>query len=119
MNSEFAQRTKRFALRILNVANALPKTPAGKALANQIARSGTSVAANHRSAIRGRSRADFIAKLQIALEEADETLFWLELIEESGALPPEKLEGLHAEANEITAILAASVKTAKSRPARK
>ena len=92
-NSEFGmrnqpdlkRRTKAFALRILKLVDALPKTTAGRALASQIVRSGTSVAANYRAACRARSTADFIAKMGIVEEEADETLFWLELLEESRA----------------------------------
>jgi four helix bundle protein len=90
-NSEFGmrnepdlkRRTKAFALRILKLVDALPKTSAGRALVSQIVRSGTSVAANYRAACRARSTADFIAKMGIVEEEADETLFWLELLEES------------------------------------
>src|ERR1700745_2231834 len=81
--SDLKKRTKAFALRILKLADALPKTTAGRALASQIVRSGTSVAANYRAACRARSTADFIAKMGIVEEEADETLFWLELVEDT------------------------------------
>src|SRR6266403_664502 len=95
-NSEFGmrnepdlkKRTKAFALRILKLVDALPTTTAGRALASQILRSGTSVAANYRAACRAKSTADFIAKMGIVEEEADETLFWLELLEASALLIP-------------------------------
>src|SRR6476469_8464034 len=101
-NSEFGmrnqpdlkRRTKAFALRILKLVDALPKTTAGRALASQIVRSGTSVAANYRAACRAKSPADFIAKMGIVEEEADETLFWLELLVESGLVPAIRLESL-------------------------
>lgn len=113
MSAELAKRMKAFALRILRVADALPKTASGKAIAGQIARSGTSVAANFRAATRARSKAEFISKMHIACEEADETQFWIEMIEETQALPSERLRDLHRESSEITAILTASLKTAK------
>ncbi|MDR2980975.1 MAG: four helix bundle protein, partial [Puniceicoccales bacterium] len=97
MSPEVALRTKTFALRILKMVEALPKTTTGRTLGNQIARSATSVAANFRSSFRGRSKAEFISKLQVAMEESDETQFWLELIEESGCLPQKKLASLHNE----------------------
>ena len=85
---DLKKRTKAFALRILKLVDALPKTTAGRALASQIVRSGTSVAANYRAACRAKSPADFISKMGIVEEEADETLFWLELLEESELVPP-------------------------------
>jgi four helix bundle protein len=103
--------TKAFALRILKLVDVLPKTTAGRALASQTVRSRTSVAANYRVACRAKSTADFIAKMDIVEEEADETLFWLELLEESqlvGAAKPVKQE-----ANELIAITVASIKTAR------
>jgi four helix bundle protein len=120
-NSEFGmrnepdlkKRTKAFALRILKLVDALPKTTAGRALASQIVRSGTSVAANYRAACRARSTADFIAKMGIVEEEADETLFWLELLEESELVSASKLPAIKQEANELNAITVASIKTAR------
>ena len=88
---DLKDRTKSFALRILKLVDALPKTTAGRALASQIVRSGTSVAANYRAACRAKSPADFIAKMAIVEEETDETLFWLELLEESQLMPAAKL----------------------------
>ncbi len=106
-------RTKAFALRILKLVDALPKTTAGRALASQIVRSGTSVAANYRSACRAKSTADFVAKMSIVEEEADETLFWLELLEESELVTATKLTAIKQEANELIAITVASIKTAR------
>lgn len=112
---EMKMRTKKFALRVLKLADSLPRTAAGRAMAGQIARSGTSVAANYRAAGKARSKAEFIAKLGIAEEEADETQFWLELIVESGTIPAKQLEPLQQEAKELTAIIAASRITAQRR----
>jgi four helix bundle protein len=110
---DLKRRTKAFALRILKLVDALPKTTAGRALASQIVRSGTSVAANYRAACRARSTADFIAKLGIVEGEADETLFWLELLEESQLVPAAKLTANKREADELLAITVASIKTAR------
>ena len=113
MNAEDMKlRTKIFALRIMKLADSLPRSPSGRTLAGQIVRSGTSVAANYRAAGKGRSKAEFIAKLGIAEEEADETQFWLELVIESGIVPSTRLEPLLQEARELTAIIAASRITA-------
>src|SRR5437764_14878928 len=117
-NSEFGMRnepdlkksTKPFALRILKLVDALPTTTAGRALASQIVRSGTSVAANYRAACRAKSTADFIAKMGIVEEEADKTLFWLELLEESQLVSAAKLTAIKKEADELTAIIVASIK---------
>ncbi len=103
------KRTKAFALRILKLVDALPKTTAGRALASQIVRSGTSIAA----ACRARSTADFIAKMGIVEEEADETLFWLELLDESKLVTAAKLAAIKQEANQLIAITVASIKTAR------
>ena len=109
---DLKKRTKAFALRILKLVDALPKTTAGRALASQIVRSGTSIAANYRAACRAKSTADFIAKMGIVEEEADETLFWLELLEESD-LVAAKLTAIKQEADELIAITVASIKTAR------
>jgi four helix bundle protein len=106
-------RTQEFALRIIRLTRALPNTPEGRVLGKQILRSGTSVGANYRSCQRGKSKADFIAKLAVAEEEADETCYWLELIIAAELLPRERVEPLLSEAREITAILTAAGKTAK------
>ena len=113
MNEEdLKNRTKEFALRILNLIDALPNTPAGRTVANQLARSGTLVAANYRAACRGRSKAEFIAKLGIVVEEADESEFWLEINIENEMLKPILVEPLRQEASEIVAILVSSKKSA-------
>lgn len=108
---ELLQRTKTFALRILKLVDQLPPTPGGRAIANQLVRSGTSVGANYRSACRGRSRAEFAAKLGIVAEEADETVYWLELIEAGGLLPEARLVEILNEANELTAIFTSARRT--------
>src|SRR6266571_1817336 len=110
---DLKKRTKAFALRILKLVDALPKTMAGRALSSQIVRSGTSVAANYRAACRAKSTADFIAKMGIVEEEADETLFWLELLDESKLVPAAKLTAIKQEANELIAITVTSIKTAR------
>ena len=109
MNAQdLKDRTKQFALRVMRLVDALPETPKGRAIAAQLVRSGTSVAANYRAACRGRSHAEFISKIGVAQEEADETVLWLELIIEDKILPEQKIAPLLKEANELTAIMAAS-----------
>ena len=105
---ELKERTKQFALRVMRLVDSLPSTPKGRAIASQLVRSGTSVAANYRAACRGRSKAEFIAKVGIAEEEADETTLWLDLIIEDKLLPEQKIASLLKEANEVAAIMAAS-----------
>jgi four helix bundle protein len=111
---QLKQRTKVFALRVIKLVDALPETTVGRTLGRQLVRSGTSVAANYRAVCRARSKAEFIAKIGTVEEEADESMLWLELLGESGTMPPEKLAALLREADELTAIMAASRKTAKS-----
>jgi four helix bundle protein len=111
---EMIARTKRFALRIMKLVGALPKSIQGRAIAGQLMRSGTSVAANYRAACRSRSKAEFIAKLGTVEEEADETAFWLELIIEGSLLAAAQVQPLLNEAGEIVAITAASKKTASA-----
>ena len=114
MNEEqMKMRTKDFAKEIIELCRMFPKNREGNLIGNQIFRSGTSVAANIRSACRAKSRPDFIAKLSIVEEEADETHFWLELIKEMKILPTSNLDILLAEANEIIAIIVSSIKTAR------
>ena len=110
---DLKKRTKGFALRILERVDTMPKTTAGRALASQIVRSGTSIAANYRAACRAKSTADFIAKMGTVEEEADETLFWLELLEESQLVPAAKLTAIKQEANELIAITVTLIKTAR------
>jgi len=104
-----------FALRVLKMADALPRTVAGRTVSAQLARCGTSVAANYRAALRGKSRADFINKITIVLEEADETEFWIELSERGELLPRTRLEPLREEAAELVRIFNATRTTAKNR----
>ena len=111
---ELKLRTKEFALRILKLVGALPKTIEGRAIANQLVRCGTSVAANYRATCRARSRNEFIAKIGVVLEEADETQLWLELIIEGKLLPKERVQPLLEEANELVAIFVSSRKSASS-----
>lgn len=95
MNAEAMKlRTKAFALRVLKLVESLPATTPGRIIGNQIGRCATSVASNYRAACRARSKAEFIAKLGIVEEESDESLFWLEMIEEAELLPAARLEGM-------------------------
>jgi four helix bundle protein len=110
---DLRRRTKEFALRIIKLFRALPKTEEARILGRQVLRSGTAVAANYRSACCGRSRADFISKIGLTVEEADETVFWLELIVDAGIFKSSKLDSLIAEANELVRIFQATRTTAK------
>ncbi|MGA3163040.1 MAG: four helix bundle protein [Verrucomicrobiota bacterium] len=113
---ELKARTKTFALRIIKLTRAIPQNDdAGRVIAKQIVRSGTSVAANYRASCRARSRAEFVAKIGTVEEESDETALWLELLIESGIMPAKKLSALLEEANALTAIMATSRKTASSK----
>ena len=112
-NKELKRRTKQFALRCIKMSCALPDTPLGRHIRGQIIRSSTSVAANYRSACLAQSKAGFIAKLSIVVEEVDETLFWLEIIVEEKLLPKVKVESLVQEADELTAIFISTRKTAR------
>jgi four helix bundle protein len=109
--AQMIARTKQFALRILRLVDALPNSRAGRIIADQLGRSGTSVGANYRAACRGRSKAEFLAKLGVVEEEADESLYWLELIVEGKILKPSRVALLRREAHEIVAIVASSRKT--------
>lgn len=112
---ELSQRTRAFTVRILKMVDHLPNSAGGRAISNQIARSGSSVAANYRATLRSRSEADFRNKLGIVLEEADETLLWLEIIAEASMLPHRKLAKLMTESEELVKIFAATLRTVKSR----
>jgi len=111
----FKKRTKQLGLRVIRLVNALPKNRMAGVIGAQILRSATSVGANYRAACRGRSRADVIAKLGFVEEEADETLYWLELLVEGAILPAKRLEDLMTETNEILAMTVASIKTLRAR----
>lgn len=113
-HADFSQRTFDFALRIVRLVEALPDSGVCRTLGNQLLRSGTSIGANARAAKRGRSRAEFIAKMGIVEEEADETLYWLELLVAAGKITPKKVEAMLQEANEILSITVASIKTART-----
>ena len=106
-------RTKQFAIRIVKLFKALPQTDEARIIGKQLLRSGTSVGANYRAVCRARSTAEFIAKIGIVVEEADETVFWLELMMETEIFTSSKLTLLLDEANELLAIFAASQITAK------
>ncbi len=105
-SDELQKRTKAFALRIIKLADALPRTSAGRSIGSQVLRSGTSVSANYRAARRSRSRKEFRARVGVVVEEADETEHWLELIMDSGLLPRRRVEALHAESVELMKIFA-------------
>jgi len=111
--SVLQNRTKKFAIRIVKLFRSLPKTDEARVIGKQVLRSGTSVAANYRAVCRARSKAEFIAKVGVVVEEADESVFWLELLGETGIVQQKRLEDLLLEANELLAIFAASQRTAK------
>ena len=111
---EIRDRTKKFAIRIVWLFRALPKTTEAQIMGKQLLRCGTSVAANYRAACRARSTAEFVARIGIVAEEADESVLWLELLAETETLNIEKLRSIMREAKELTAIFSASQKTAKA-----
>ena len=112
---ELKGRTKSFALRVIRLIEALPKTRTADVIGRQLLRAATSVGANYRAACRARSQAEFASKIGVVEEEADECAYWLELIVESDLLPAAKVQDLLAEANELGAIFVASARTAKGR----
>jgi four helix bundle protein len=116
-NNTLRQRTKSMALRVIKIVQALPKTSTGEVIGKQVLRSGTSVAANYYGACKARSRKDFISKIEISEEEADETLLWLELIVDAELMEETRVRELIGEVNEIISILAASQITAKKHEA--
>jgi four helix bundle protein len=109
---DLKKRTKQFALRVLKLVAALPKSLAGKTIGGQLVRAGTSVGANYRAACRARSKLEFIAKIGIVEEEADESAFWMEHIIEGELLKPQLVQSLLIEANELAKIMASSRKSA-------
>ena len=116
MNAEeMKTRTKAFAVEVIKLAEELPSSPGTRIIQRQLIRSGTSVGSNYRASCRAKSTADFIAKMGIVEEEADETAFWMELLVESGILSLQRIHSLHEEANEILAITVASIKTARKK----
>ena len=112
---ELSKRTRAFAVRILKMVDHLPNSAGGRAIASQVARSRTSVAANYRAVLRARSAADFRNKIGVVLEEADETMLWLEVIVEAEMVPTKRLSKLMVE-SELVKIFAATLRTVKSRP---
>jgi four helix bundle protein len=110
---DLKERTKRFALMVINIVEMLPKGRTIDVLSRQLLRSGTSVGANYRAACRAKSTADFISKMGIVEEEADETVYWMELIIEAGFSRKDGLNSLLDEANQILAITVSSIKTAR------
>ncbi len=111
---ELKKRTKKFALDIIAIVELLPKDKSAGHIGHQLLRAATSIGANYRSACRAKSGADFIAKLAICEEEADECQYWIELLVESNKAKPEAFRSLWKEASELTAIITASLKTAKA-----
>ncbi len=112
---DLRERTKAFALRIIRLSRALPNRPEGWVLGKQVLRSGTSVGVQYREACRARSCAEFVSKLESALQELDETAYWLELLAEAEIISGERLAALQGEADELIAIFITSINTAKSR----
>jgi four helix bundle protein len=112
-SKELRNRTKKFALRIIKLAAALPRNRVGDALGRQVLRSGTSIGANYREALRASSRKHFATTLEIAVREGEETSYWLELLAESNVVKPSLLSDLTRECDELVAILTATVRTTK------
>ncbi len=110
---EMKTRTKAFAVRIIKFYKRLPKTDEARVVGRQVLRSGTSVAANYRAICRAKSQADFISKMGTVVEEADESLLWLELFEDAEIIPAGKLDGLKQEAEELLRIFSRSLNSAR------
>jgi four helix bundle protein len=113
--AEFRARTKKLALRVMRLVDGLPRTQTGDVIGRQLLKSATSVGANYRAACRARSNAEFLAKMGIVEEEADECAFWIELLIEGHVVKASRLSRLHTEINEITAMTVASIQTARRR----
>ena len=111
----FKTRTKKLALRVINLSESLPKSTTASVIRRQMLRSATSVGANYRAACRAKSTADMIAKLRIVEEEADETLYWLELLVEANIVPEARLAPLMQETNKIVAMIVTSIKTLRKK----
>ena len=118
-SDDLKRRTKRFALRIIRLVESLPKEQTSDVIGRQLLRSSTSVGANYRAACRAKSTADFISKMGTVEEEADESLYWMELLIEAKIAKPVKLESLMNEADELLAITVVSINTAKKRSRKK
>jgi len=113
MQEQIKYRTKQIGLKVIKLIDELPNKPSARAISNQIVRSSTSIGANYRAACRAKSMPDFINKLKIVEEEADETLYWLEILEESSLIHKDKIADLTKETNEILSIIVASINTTK------
>jgi four helix bundle protein len=112
---DLRQRTKDFALRVIRLAESLPAKPVGRVIRDQMLRAGTSVGANYRAAQRAKSPADFVSKMGTVEEEADETMYWIELSVAAGLIESSLVDSLCREADEILSMVVASIKTAKRR----
>ncbi len=112
-SDEFRTRTFQFAIRCVRLVEALPKTTAAQTIGRQLLRSGTSVGANYRAAIRGRSRGDFVSRMGIVEEECDESLYWMDILVTLGLISPKRVQELRKEADQIIAIVVSSIKTAR------
>ncbi|MBP9212179.1 MAG: four helix bundle protein [Bacteroidetes bacterium] len=110
---DLRKRSKRFAMDVISLFRVLPRTEEARIIGRQLLRSGTSVAANYRASCRARSKAEFVSKIGVVVEEADESVLWLEMLTESGIVPSAKTEALLKEGNELLAIFAASYHTSK------
>ena len=110
---ELRDRSRQFSMRIVQLYRALPKSVEAQVMGKQVLRAGTSVAANYRAACRSRSRAEFVSKLAVVVEEADESVYWLGMIAEAGLFPAKKMQSLQQEALELTKIFSASRSTAQ------
>ena len=113
--NELKVRTKKFSLDIIDLVEKLPNTISGKVVANQIVKSGTSVGANYRAVCRARSDREFVSKMNIVLEESDETMFWLEIISDKNWIDKTKIDFVWKEGNELTSIFVSSLKTVNNK----
>ena len=115
MQTQIKYRTKQIGLKVIKLIDDLPNKPSALAISKQIVRSSTSIGANYRAACRAKSAPDFINKLKIVEEETDETLYWLEILEESSLIQMDKISDLMKEVNEILSIIAATINTVKKK----
>jgi four helix bundle protein len=113
--NDFKERTKHYAIEVVRLVESLPSDQITRTLGGQLLRAGTSVAANYRSSVRAKSRADYISKMGIVEEECDESLYWMELLIDIGRVMPGEIEPLMKEGDEIIAIVVSSIKTARER----
>ena len=114
--SDLRGRTREFALRVIRLYGALPKTTEAQVIGKQLLRSGTSVGAHYRESCRARSTAEFISKIEGGLQELEESMYWMELLTEADIVPQDRMKEIITEADELTAILVSCVKNAKNKP---